>query len=574
MKMMKKIIFFIGIAIMVMGCESVLDIEPTNIISEEAVKSDPDLVDAYLTNVYNDTRFQSGSSYAPDQALLNVVSGEANVFAAWQAPFAAAKQIIDENGAHSQLEYWPYQNIRDANEILQILEAATFDEDIIIQRSAEARFLRAFMYFELVKRYGGVPLITEPQSIDASEEELYVSRNSEQEIYDFVASEMDDLIDLLPSEYTADDYGRPTKWAAYALKSRAMLYAGSIATYGAVQLDGLLGIPANEANAYYQKAYDAAMEIINNSPHTLYQENTDPADNYHEIFTVDANSEIIFAEVYDLGLLKTHSWNYVCMPDGFITGWGSNNWMYLESWERFEYNDGTPGTMDRDALDGNTWFALDEIILNRDPRLLATAFYPETPWQDATVYMHKSTVGTIPEDSDWPSSAPARNYKKTGMLIQKRVDESVKLPIAGEDEVDWTVFRLGEMYLNAAEAKYEIGETETATDLINVIRNRAGMPDKETLTLEDVRNERFVELYCEEHRYWDIRRWRIAVEELNGKGFKGVDWIYNIDENKYSLTMEDADYSQIRTFMDHNYYFPISLDRLADNPNLVENPGY
>lgn len=571
---MKKIIIYIGILVMVAGCEDALDVQPTNIISEDAVKKDPALVNTYLNKIYANTRFQSFGTGYPDPALLDVMSGEMNVYAGWQQPYRAAMQIINENGAHDQAEYWPYNNIRSTNEIIEILKEATFDEDMVAQSIAEARWLRAFMYFELVKRYGGVPLLTEAQSIDQPIEELYVERNSEKEIYDFIASEMDELVNILPESYSNDEYGKPTKWAAYALKSRAMLYAGSIAKYGSVQLDGLLGIPAGEASSYYQKAYDASMEIINNGPHTLYRENSDPVANYNELFIKDGNSEIIFAEVYDINLLKVHSWGYLCMPDGFQTGWGSNHWMYLESFEKYEYNDGTSGKFDYNQLDGNTKFSLDEIILNRDPRFLATAFYPEILWQDSKVYMHSKTIGTIPDGSDWPAVAPTRNRVKAGLMVRKKVNESIKLPIGLENDEDWIVFRLGEIYLNAAEAAFETGDIDEAERLINIIRDRAGMPPKEGLTVEDVRNERFVELYIEEHRYWDIRRWRIAVDVLNGKGFHGITWEYYIDEDKYTMQIQDGDYGQIRTFAERNYYFPIGLSRIADNPNLVENPGY
>ena len=573
---MKKIILYIAVLFFTVGCD-VLDISPKNMISEEAVISDPELIDAYLNSVYNKTRLQTrgnNDDYSPDQAILHVASGEANVYAAWEVPLRVAMEIIDENGANATLEYWPYGNIRSANEIIEMLKGATFDEDIIIQKTAEARWLRAFMYFEMVKRYGGVPIITEPQSIDASYEELYVPRNTEQEVYDFIASEMDDLVDILPDSYDLDNFGRPTKWAAYALKSRAMLYAGSIGKYGSIQLDGILGIPEGESDDYYKKAYDAAMAVINGGMHPLYEENPNPEDNYGEIFTVEGNSEIILAEVFDLGLLKTHSWDFMCAPDGFRNSWGTNNWMYLESWEKYEYQDGSSGKLDWSTLDGKTKYSLDELLLNKDPRFLATAFYPEAPWQGGTVYFHSSTVGTIPEGSDWPDVAPNRNRIKAGMLIKKRVDESVKLPREYEDGIDWIVFRTGEMYLNAAEAAFEMGNVDEAKRLINIIRNRAGMPDKETLTFEDIKNERFVELYIEEHHYWDLRRWRIAEEVLNGNGFHGVIWTYYIDEDKYTLKLKDADFGQIRTFAERNYYFPIGLGRIADNPNLVENPGY
>lgn len=571
---MKRFIIYLGIFIFLVGCESVLDIKPTNMISEDDVKNDPVLVDAFLNKIYNSTRWQSGSSYTPDQALLHVMGGEMNIFAGWQVPFAAAMKIIDENGAHGQAEYWPYSNIRSANEIIEILAEATFEPEAVKQKTAEARFMRAFMYFDLVKRYGGVPLITVPQSIDQPIEELNVARNTEKEIYDFIASEMDELVNILPPSYSPDEFGRPSKWAAYALKSRAMLYAGSIAKYGTVQLNGILGIPAGEANSYYQKSYDASMQVINNSPHALYKAHTDPVKNYNQLFLEDANSEVIMAEVHDLGLLKTHSWSFVCMPDGFQTGWGSNNWYYLESLEKYEYNDGTSGAIDPAMLDGKTKVSLDDIILNRDPRFLASAFYPEIPWQDSKVYFHSKTVGTIPASSDWPSVAPKRNRIKNGLLIRKRCNEAIKLQISGEDESDFIVFRTGEMYLNAAEAAFERNDEPEARRLINIIRDRAGMPDKTVVTVEDIRNERFVELFIEEHRYWDLRRWRIAVEELNGKGFSGIVWDYYIDEDKYTMKKKNGDFNQIRTFAERNYYFPIGLGRLADNPNLVENPGY
>lgn len=262
------------------------------------------------------------------------------------------------------------------------------------------------------------------------------------------------------------------------------------------------------------------------------------------------------------------------MPEGFNRGWGSNNWMYLESWERYEYNDGRPGAIDRKLLDGKVKFDLDELVWNRDPRLLATGFFPETPWQGSKVLMHNTTVGTIPAGSTWPKVAPQRNRVKAGVMIRKRVNEAIVLPPGGEDDADWIVFRSGEMYLNAAEAAFEKGDANEATRLINILRDRVKMPAKTSLTINDIRNERFVELYIEEHRYWDLRRWRIAVQELDGKGFTGVNWDYYIAEDKYTLKTKSGEYGNIRTFAERNYYFPIGLNRIADNPNLVENPGY
>lgn len=567
---MKQILIYIAIILTLVSCEDVLDIKPTNMISEEDVKNDPALVDAFLNKLYNSVRWQSGGE---GNAAIGVVGGEQNLFAAWQAPCKAAMEVMNENGSHDLLEYWPYGNIRSANEIIEILEEANFNEDDVAQRLGEARFLRAFMYFELVKRYGGVPLITYPQSIDAPYEELYVKRNSEKEIYDFIKAEMDTVAELLEDNYDASQFGRASKWAALALKSRAMLYAGSIAKYGQVQLDGLLGFQASEAEYYFTESLNAAKAIIDGGKHPLFKKYTDPVENYNKLFTEDGNSEVIFAEVYDLDALKNHSWNFLCMPDGFKTGWGSNNWLYLESVEKYEYIDGTSGAIDRASLNNSTKFDLNDLIMKRDPRFLASCFYQGIPWDGGIVYSHLNTVGTIPADSNWPKAAPPRNRAKTGFLIRKRVGETSFIN-GNEDGTDWIVFRTGEMYLNAAEAAFELKQTGVAEGYLNEIRNRANMPLKSGISIEDIRNERFVELYIEEHRYWDLRRWRIAVQELNGKGFMGVDWTYYIEEDKYTLKIKDADFGNKRLFEDRNYYMPINNKRLADNPNLVENPGY
>ena len=127
---------------------------------------------------------------------------------------------------------------------------------------AEARFLRAFNYFAMVKRYGAVPLITVLQNMDDPKEELYVKRTPEKDVYDFILSEMDDIINNNYLPDVADSKtGRPTKYVALALKSRAALYAGSIAQFGKVQLEGLLGIPSSEAEGYYLQSYLASKEI-------------------------------------------------------------------------------------------------------------------------------------------------------------------------------------------------------------------------------------------------------------------------------------------------------------------------
>ena len=138
---------------------------------------------------------------------------------------------------------------------------------------------------------------------------------------------------------------------------------------------------------------------------------------------------------------------------------------------------------------------------------------------------------------------------------------------------DYHIFRLGETYLNLAEAAFYLGKTDEALAALNAIRARAGMPAKASIDEEAIRNERAVELVFEEHRFWDLRRWRIAESVLNNTMHKGLSFIYNHDTKKYKITVKNAVRSP-RVFLSHHYYYPLTLTKLSDNPNLVENPGY
>ena len=269
---MKKLIyiFIIGLLTISSCSEDVLDKAPLDVVSDDVVWSDQLLIDAYLTQTYLEMTILTNETPNKDWASSDD----------WNGPFIV-NELTDEctrNWIHGQsdskmwgiligggiLEWWEpsYKTIRSLNEFIKRIENAPVKEDFKIMRAAEARFLRAYNYFSMVKRYGGVPLITVAQDINASEEELFRKRDKEQVIYDFVISEMDAIVNDLPDKAAAE-YGRPSKITALALKSRAALYAGSIAQYGTVQLDGVVGIDNSKTSNYYQLAYDAAKTIIN-----------------------------------------------------------------------------------------------------------------------------------------------------------------------------------------------------------------------------------------------------------------------------------------------------------------------
>lgn len=596
--MKKLLIIILGFAVTV-ACEDPFDLTPTDIISETFVFEDAGLADAFVNDLYNRTQFHMTSGGTNiNMGFINSWGGEHRNFAPWQAAFGQVTNTpYDENGARL-LDYWPYNNIREANVFIEnIVKSASLPPEYTTVRAAEARFVRAWEYFEMVKRFGGVPIVTEALGIDASEDELFVPRNSEKEVYDFIAAEMDAIADILPS--VADIDGRATRWAALALKSRAMLYAASVARNGTQQLDGLLGFPASDAQGYYQKSLEASREIMNEGPFSLYRKNPDKVQNLIDLFLDESNNpESIFAVKYDFEAGKNHAFDVTGTPAGFGFAWNSNYPVYLETMEKFDFIDGASGKMDPAMYDGNTPFDPARFFGERDPRFRAWVFYPETMFKGQPVYFHTSTVYTDPADqtrktttkqsgfiipgsdgfpgAGHPRHGYAGGNNPTGLLRRKHINPAT--PDGTRSSTDWIIIRLGEIMLNYVEAAFYLGDPngDMAAILNGEIRDRAGMPAlmPSEITEDKIRQERQVELSFEEHVFWDLRRWRIAVEELDNKARHKTTWTKDFDTGMYYLTMEHGDKGRVRLHPERNYYYALGLGRIADNPKLVENPGY
>jgi hypothetical protein len=584
--MKNKVYLILVIAFITFSCEGYLDKEPLDLITDQVVWQDPALISAYLADLYDRVDFiekrndNAGTSFA----LIASMAGEGRSFGTHHQSYGASTNVLSSSGVYGQLNYWRYNNIRDMNYFLEQIETSPLEESLVNQRSAEVRFLRAYTYFQMGIRWGGVPIITEPQAIDAPAEEIFVSRNSEKEVYDFVINEMTAISEILPLE---NQRGRPSKYAALALKSRAALYAASIAKYGTVQtvpnptgIDLVLGFPASEAITYAQISFDASTDIIQNSPHRLYEELDDPAENFQNLFLDEsaANREVIMAEVYDFSKNRAHPFTMRATSHDFSNTWGSMNYHY--DWlERFEFADGTPGTsISRNQLTSQDW-AVDELFSNRDPRFVASVFYPESDWAGGKTYFHKRTIkdgASITggsDDNGFPYAATRRNVIRTGFMVRKRTNESIFPENLINDDTDYIIFRLGEIYLNLAEAAFYLGKDGEALTALNRVRQRANMPDKTSISEDVIQNERLVELTWENHSYWDIRRWRIAQELLDGVRLKGCQFTYIYETKKYRIQLVNSE-GIARTFQEHNYYLPLAVGKTSENPNLVENPGY
>lgn len=581
-----SLIAFLGVLLFTQGCQKqLLDKAPLNIISDAVVWDDPALTGAYLSNLYGRITPLAGlygtnifGGYDDFNVFASIVaSGEGCANLPWNMTLIGQGIL---NGSGGELEYFDYSIIRDINIFLVNIKNGKNTAELKTEYSAEARFLRAFAYFEMVKRYGGVPIILAPQSIDADSATLFVKRNKEQEVYDMIGKECDTIFTMLPE---TNDPGRVTRYAALALKSRAMLYAASIAKYGTVQLDGLVGIPASDADKYWQASLDASKAIMDAGKFALFNKYPDKSFNYQMIFLEKDNVEVILAKKF-LDINYGHSWDDFENPNCNYTYWGCTFSPCMQMVDMYDNLDGSDGKIDWPNLKGY----LRPVILKKDPRCEASIMYNGTPWigtrdtvalwkgvytetgekllTEYATYNGRDVVGLDETTFQRPS---------TGFLLKKFLDPTHKFPITNSSFQDWLTFRYAEILLNYAEASFELnGPAADNLDAINQIRDRAGVAALPAITLDKIRHERRIELAFEEHAFYDLRRWRTADTELNTDRFAAFAfWHFNTTPNQYEYEVSNAE-SFNRVWKNAYYYLPIGETRINNNPNLKENPGY
>jgi len=598
MKKYRLIVLLFSFSLLISCNKEVLDKQPLDIMSDVTVWGDKALINAYLSRCYSEMYFfaneSTGSGWSGDSWLDNWVVNEVSdeCIPQWRDFEDALSKWRYKHGkltiSGGLMEFWGYGTIRKLNEFIERVPTSPIEPDVAKVRVAEARFLRAFAYFAMVKRYGGVPLITKVQQPTDPQDELYPKRDKEEAVYDFIISEINAIANDLPEVVGSSDLGRPSKYAALALKSRAALYAGSIAQFGNVQLDGIVGIPSSKSSSYYQAAYDASKAIMTGGKHSLYNANADKVTNFKNIFLVKNNSEVIFVKRHDNVnfFAGGNGWNVDYFQAPRPNGWGRGLYdgAYLELAEAFEHIDGTPGTLDRNAIQQGLW-TTEALWANKDPRFFATLYTQDTPWKGKKLDFHKGirlADGTIQTDGSVNGRAAngEQDYDGTCIGFMKYLNESHD-NMAGsngswpDSDQDWQIFRYAEILLNYAEAAFELGKTSDALDAINQIRSRAGIAALTSIDREKIRHERRVELAYEGHRYWDLRRWRTAGTDLS-KWWSGIRYILDAQTGKYQIKIvEKIDgTSNVPQFRQENYYFPITLSRTGNNPNLVENPGY
>ena len=553
---MKKIIYSIITLLVITSCKDILDVKPVDRISESSVWNDQSLIQLYVTTSYHAVEhgfYQNiwGCGIS-DEALP---SGNQNyVLQGTLSADNITSVDPDESylkiGTPSKLNYWKtaYSYIRNINVFFSKIDGSPIDDATKNELKGEMRFIRAWTYANLIERYGGVPIIDYVFALN--DDFTKVSRASYDDCVTFIIKDLDEAISLLPAQQTGSNLGRASADAARALKSRVLLYAAS-----------LLNNPNHDLGKW-TKAANAA-EALLNSRYSLYN-------NYQNLFLekyLQNNNEIIFARYFTQSNYNRLNINCGRNADH---GWGGQNAPTQNLVNDFEMVNGELPYLKNGLVNPASGYNPQDPYKNRDPRFDASILH------DGSVWMGRST-DTFSGGIDSPEGTiEPWNASTTSYYFKKFVDPN--LPPSGSSTnatSPYIFFRYAEILLNYAEAKFELGEEATARQYLNMVRSRSGVEMPPVTATgqqlrEKIQNERRIELVFEGHRYFDVRRWKIASETEN-KNIMGMNITKLADGSKTYAPYQILE----RHFSDPLYLVPIprvEVDRSLGA--LKQNPGY
>lgn len=484
---------------------------------------------------------------------------------------ASGQRVVPDNPTQRG---WRWGLLRRINFFLANYEKTPISEDIKNKYAGEARLFRAWFYFDKVKYFGDVPWIDKP--LNTESDALYAPRDPRAEIMAHVLEDIDFAIEHLPDSWNSSTV-RFDKWVALALKSRIALFEGTYQKYH--NLGG-------DADKWFQEAVSASEELMADGPFSLFT-NSDPLNDYNHLFRqVDLSeiSEVIGFRKYVTGVFG-HRYN------GYQRG--KANGLTKDLVEDYLCTDGKPIQLSSEYEGDAT---ITDVFKNRDPRLRQTSLHPD----DAEKYLTKNDfeAGPYPRfpgmTGGWKTS--------TGYTMIKFFDVPDFSKGFGKEENDAILFRLGEVMLNFAEAKAELG-TLTQSDLdksINLLRDRVNMPhltvDVEMdpkyadlglpAILVEVRRERRTELAYEGFRYDDLMRWAQGeqlADRVLGMRIEGdIETKYpganiettEVDGKQYIDVYAGSQFENRSFDPAKDYLAPIAKSVIAQNPEIEQNPGW
>lgn len=575
------VIFICAITfILLQSCEKMmgdfLDKAPGVDVTEDTIFSSKVQVETFVMATYrygihsilprNEIGY-TGSLYSTNSSAATDECEAANAWnpnQIWNTAALTIDNVVDYDDQRFKIRFIA---IRKANILLKRIEAVkNLDQAYIDQVKGEALFIRALNYFEMLKRYGGVPIVNKKFELT---DNFFVKRNTIKEVVDFIVGDCDEASSLLPDVYPTNFRGRATKGATLLLKAKTLLYAASPQfNTGSPFLE--MSDPANnelicygnyDANRW-QLAADAAKAVLDWAPNggiaLITNQGVDK--NYRYAFEKCDNSEIILASK-PVAKASTTGWPWTAMyPKGFYAGtWGMGASMTVNFLKKYEKQDGT----------AQTWSAVGgtDLILKYnelDRRFRQSVAVVGSNW-NANIPLVNSYVGGNMYD-----------LCVAGQWMTKFIPQGLTTT-ANSAMANDVILRLGEAYLDYAEALNEAqGPVNAAYIAINTIRSRSGQPGLPAGLSQDqfrdrVRNERAIELIFEDHRLWDIRRWLIAEQDGVMKGdFYGFRTYQNPAPPNFRYEVYKF---ETRSFNKNSYLHPFLRTEVLKG-YLIQNPGW
>ena len=558
MKKYKNLLLALFVAL-ASGCSDMLNIKPTSFISDEAIWEDKVLIDKFVANTYGSmlcgfNRCTAGFGQNWSMSWAGNMDSATDDFASVSdSPIYTQlnKDAITAQSCPFVSEIWiqEYLVIRKCNTIIE--RVAGVDDKVLTAKEklridAEARFLRAFCYFDLGRTFGKAPLILKAQNL---EEDLLVAPSSFAEIVEFVKDECDLYADNLPLTYPEEEAGHATKGAFLALKSRALLYLAS---------------PLNSEDdaRKWDDAAVAAQAVMDLHVYELYKVGETPYRSM-EFDKTAANKEVIFERRFSFPEAP-HNIHMMWSLDAEDAGSWNGLYPTQNLVDAYE-------TIDGKLIDDptNTMYDAQDPYSNRDARFYQSIIYNGSTWETYLMSMVTNTVDPSKNGSCKPRLGKARCGYGPKKFIEE-LDPSTNIYGGYAQSNNWPYYRYAEVLLNYAEAKNEALSVpdESVYNAVNEVRARSNQPNLPTgLSKEEMRkrikNERRVELLLEEHRFYDLRRWKdgnVLAEPIMGM---------NIYNNNITLKYEISKVED-RVFTGEHYYLPIPLSEQEKNPLLKE----
>ena len=589
MKYIIKYLLVSLVAVSILSCErNLMDKMPLDKFSEAAVWTDINLTEAYVNNQYKVLpklgwyewiRAYQISAFTDEATHKWAYHGIHDFWGGSMGP-----------SIPTGIDVWRYHYgfIKGCNVFLANIEklptSSDAEAELKDRMTGEILTLRAWSYMDLAARYGGVVLVEEPFTLN---DDFARARSSFDETASFVVQDLDKAIDLLDVSYSdGGDWGRFTKGAAMAIKSRMLLYAASPLF--------------NESNdvAKWEAAASAAKAVIDLNAYEL-------GSDYKQVFLTNSNSEIIISRGNDNVNLDGY-FEYFEIAEGLgggidgagLAGGWSSTMISQKMVDAFEWNDGSTfdWNNEQDALDpygigANGQVGSDgEPLKRRDPRFYASVTFDGSKWISDTpvefwVTEESNNYELDPKSGDFvidytnygrnSIGNPVQRDVCTGMsyIYRKSMDPNYNTSVEQYPRsTSWIILRYAEVLLNYAEASFEAGDEGTALTYLNMVRARVSMPGVSAsgqALREAIQHERQIELCFETHRFFDARRWLIAEKEFNGS-IQGVRIVKDKDSDTKIYNVFDF---QQRTWPASYYLQPIPQYEL-DRAVLDQNPGY